>query len=347
MDLYDRILIYHQAVIGDMIMAIPAMQAIRANFPNATIDLLAISGVKGSIQRTLIEPLNIFDHQTYIETYGSTLNRFIPRLKIITSMIRCNYPTVFMLTYKPLWYEYFFFQLAGVKNIISLADWSLKKGNKKANDVLLDNLANYGIPCQNFRGRPNLFFSKKEKEQGENIFNSLQVPPASTPILVGISGRRSITHYPLISYRNILNTIIECYNLFPIFIASPEEGKSIEEFQKSLSQKNSIGAILSANEDYTLRELICAMSHCKFYLGNDTGSIHLASLASLPCIGLYSSLDAGHLFYPIGQEHIILQNPPVCAGCNLMKCPKGTPPPCLTSIKEKDVIKAVEEIMAK
>ena len=57
----QRILIYHQACIGDLLMALPAMQAIRQFYPEAQIDLLAVSAVPGSIQKTLIEPLNLFE----------------------------------------------------------------------------------------------------------------------------------------------------------------------------------------------------------------------------------------------------------------------------------------------
>lgn len=50
----QRILIYHQACIGDLLMALPAMQAIRQFYPEAQIDLLAVSAVVSVILRTFV-----------------------------------------------------------------------------------------------------------------------------------------------------------------------------------------------------------------------------------------------------------------------------------------------------
>lgn len=335
----QRILIYHQACIGDLLMALPAMQAIRQFYPEAQIDLLAISAVPGSIQKTLIEPLNLFEKMTFLETYGNFFQRLLPRIKIIKAM-RCanEYDKVFMLTFNPRWFEYFVFQSAGVKDLISLADWSLAKGWRRANDVMLDALESYGIPCAAFRGLPDLKMTKEEIAQGETLFQSLAVPVDGIPVLMCVGGRQSASRFPLVRYLALLKNLIPRLGLYPVFLCGNAERKKTADFIKELGT----GKIFSADKAFSLREVLCGLRYFRFYLGNDTGAIHLAAAAGLPCIGLYGDRDGGRFFYPMGSHHVILQASMECQGCGRLVCPKGNPPPCLLAIPDEKIIQTVE-----
>ena len=336
-----KILVYHQACIGDMLMAIPAFQAIRAAFPQAVIDLFCVSGVPGSIQIQLIEPLHLFDHIRTIETFGSFTRRIIPRLRIVHSMMNCKYDNVFMVTFTPKWYEYFFFQHAGVKNLFSLPLWSRRKGMKRANDILLDSLEREGIPCGKFRGIPNLMFAKEEERSGEALFNSLPIPPGKIPFVTCIGGRKTSCRFPLSRYLPLLNKLIPEFELFPVFLCGKDDRAMTESFIRELGT----GCLLSADERLPLRTLICALRHFRFYLGNDTGPIHLAAAGGIPCIGIYGGQGCGNFFHPMGEGHIILQAHVPCSGCNLQTCTRAKEPPCIQQIKDEDIFQAVADLL--
>lgn len=87
------------------------------------------------------------------------------------------------------------------------------------------------------------------------------------------------------------------------------------------------GRALVCCYDFSLRDVLCSLRYFHCYIGNDTGAIHLAAAAGLPCIDLYGARDGGHFFYPMGAHHAILQEPVECQGCGCQVCPKGTPPP--------------------
>ncbi len=342
-NLYNKILVYHQAAIGDMVMAISAMQAIRANFPNSQIDLLAISSVKGSIQRSLIEPLNIFNNTFFIEHFGSSLKRLPPKIKITKKILSARYDTVFMLSYGPKWYEYMLFQLSHIKNIISLSDWSCGQVNRCYCDVFLDKLEYYGLKTKKFRGIPNLHLSDTEIENGNIFYNSLDIPQGSIPILCCITAGKRSSLYSYEKYKNIILKIKKEYNIYPVFICSEEEISSVNLFIESLKPSCEAGILTSKGN---LRELVCAIKNFRFYLGNDTGSIHLAALAGLRCIGVYSSSTLGKSFYPIGEGHIIIQNHILeCCGCYRDVCPYGEVSPCIDLISEDDVVDKVREMI--
>lgn len=336
-----RILVYHQACIGDMLMAIPAFQAIRSAFPQAVIDLFCVSGVPGSIQLQLIEPLHLFDHIRTIETFGSLAQRFIPRLRIIHAMMNCKYDNVFMVTFTPKWYEYFFFQHAGVKNLFSLPLWSRNKGMKRANDILLDSLEREGIPCGKFRGIPDLKLSDAEKRSGKALFDSLRLPQDKIPFVSCIGGRKSSCRFPLSRYLPLLKKMIPEFDLFPVFLCGMDDREMTGSFVRELGS----GCLLSADDRLPLRTLICSLQHFRFYLGNDTGPIHLAAAAGVPCIGLYGAQGCGNTFHPMGDDHIILQTPMPCSGCNLPSCAKAEEPLCIRQLRDEDIVQAVSNLL--
>ena len=65
---------------------------------------------------------------------------------------------------------------------------------------------------------------------------------------------------------------------------------------------------------------IAALERCAFYLGNDTGTMHMAVAAGIPCVAVFSSRDFPGNWYPYGNGHVVFRTPIKCEGCFLEKC---------------------------
>ena len=86
------------------------------------------------------------------------------------------------------------------------------------------------------------------------------------------------------------------------------------------------------------------MSKCQFFIGNDTGTIHMAAAAGLRCLGIYAAHDLPGLWSPYGQGHIVLRNDTLeCAGCKLIECPKNNE--CINSVLPSHAFTAVNTII--
>jgi heptosyltransferase-3 len=88
-------------------------------------------------------------------------------------------------------------------------------------------------------------------------------------------------------------------------------------------------------------ESAAALSRCTFYLGNDTGTMHLAAVMGLPCVAVFTSRDNREVWEPWGSSHTILRRELACSGCLLERC-EVERMRCLDLISTEDVWAAVE-----
>ncbi|MEY4580894.1 MAG: hypothetical protein RL701_5597 [Pseudomonadota bacterium] len=67
-------------------------------------------------------------------------------------------------------------------------------------------------------------------------------------------------------------------------------------------------------------ESAAALAHCGLYLGNDTGTMHLAASMGVPCIAVFTSRENRDTWAPWGEQHAILRRDLPCSGCMLERC---------------------------
>ena len=86
------------------------------------------------------------------------------------------------------------------------------------------------------------------------------------------------------------------------------------------------------------------LRHCSAYVGNDTGTMHLAAMAGVPCIALFSARDNPGKWEPYGEGHTVLRREVDCAGCMLEVC-NVQANKCLRLITVEEVLGAVEGVL--
>jgi heptosyltransferase III len=72
--------------------------------------------------------------------------------------------------------------------------------------------------------------------------------------------------------------------------------------------------------------------------------MHLAAMAGLPCVGLFSARDYPGLWEPYGEGHTILRKEISCAGCMLEICAEKANA-CLKLITVDEVMSATTELL--
>ena len=89
--------------------------------------------------------------------------------------------------------------------------------------------------------------------------------------------------------------------------------------------------------------LAALLKDCEFYVGLDTGAMHLAAAVGRPVVAVFGG---GHWprFRPSARQAISVVQPLPCFGCN-WDCHFGDGP-CVKTIPASDVIQAVERILA-
>ena len=87
------------------------------------------------------------------------------------------------------------------------------------------------------------------------------------------------------------------------------------------------------------------LERCIAYVGNDTGTMHLAAMSGVPCVAIFSARDSPGRWDPYGERHIVLRRDVACAGCLLEVCERYDNK-CLKQIGVEDVYGAMKKQLA-
>jgi heptosyltransferase-2 len=94
----------------------------------------------------------------------------------------------------------------------------------------------------------------------------------------------------------------------------------------------------------TLDQLIDELRQCRLLLTNDTGTMHLAALLDVPVVAIFGSTEP-RLTGPLGNGHIVLRHHVECSPCFLRECPIDFR--CMNAVSADEVARAVLSMLAK
>lgn len=94
----------------------------------------------------------------------------------------------------------------------------------------------------------------------------------------------------------------------------------------------------------TLEQLIDELRRCSLLLTNDTGTMHLAALLGVPVVAVFGSTEP-RLTGPLGNGHIVLRHHVECSPCFLRECPIDFR--CMKAVTADEVTGAVLSMLAK
>jgi ADP-heptose:LPS heptosyltransferase len=62
------------------------------------------------------------------------------------------------------------------------------------------------------------------------------------------------------------------------------------------------------------------LEQCRFFVGHDSGPMHLASCVGIPCVAIFAARSKPRQWFPRGNKNRILYHHTDCAGCGLDVC---------------------------
>jgi heptosyltransferase-2 len=92
----------------------------------------------------------------------------------------------------------------------------------------------------------------------------------------------------------------------------------------------------------TLDELISELRECRAILTNDTGTMHLATLLDIPVVAIFGSTEP-QLTGPLGENHVVVRQHVECSPCFLRECPIDFR--CMKEVTTQEVVRAMMSIL--
>lgn len=93
----------------------------------------------------------------------------------------------------------------------------------------------------------------------------------------------------------------------------------------------------------TLRQWMALLDKCRLVVTNDSGGMHLAAAVGLPVVAVFGSTDADSTG-PLGRWTRVVRRPVACSPCGLRECPIDFR--CMTGVTVDDVYQTALELVA-
>jgi len=352
-----NILIFHIGSLGDTLVAVPALKAVRNYFTEAHITILCDQQPDDRYIQTreLLDGSGLVD-DFIVYPAGRRIQekvRDVTRLwKTALSLHRVHYDgLVYLIRGERSNYlvkrDLLFFRLIGIRRFFGHRRPHFPPSNQAPrplqavphqSDQLLSRLATTGIPVPPLGdGQMDVGISMEERcaldyLASENV-------PFRTRVCVGVGpgSKMPAKVWPAERFFEVVSMLIWKHDVWPVVFGGPED----RALGLKLVERWGCGSVVAG--ELGIRQGIAALERCLLYLGNDTGTMHMAAAAGIPCVAVFSSRDYPGNWYPYGNGHVVFRTSIDCEGCMLQVCPKSNS--CLSAISPEDVFYAAERIL--
>jgi ADP-heptose:LPS heptosyltransferase len=209
-------------------------------------------------------------------------------------------------------------------------------------DHLLQRLAHSGVPTQMPPAEAfDLSLTPEETAAARHWLAENCPADAAQNRLVGFGpgSKWASKVWPEERFAQVGRRLIEEFDLFPVVLGGAED----QELGGRLLAAWGRGA--NAAGRLNIRQAAALLQNCRLYVGNDTGTMHLAAAAQIPCVAPFSAQDWPGRWYPFGEQHTVLRKYVPCEGCLLAVCDRQLE--CLTGISADEVFQACRAILSK
>ena len=323
--------------LGDTLCAVPAYKAIQKQYPAAR-RILMMYGRKFPSSKEIFEAVIPFDeYLLFEESIGQKFAYYYSLMKKIRGL------KVDLLFYLPgpnfslfrIMRDMAFFKAAKCKNACGF-HLSIHNFFKEAQRAyrqfdpepvrLMKLLQNAGIQEGIHWDIPQISFPLQEK----NSHPTVAVHP---------SARIPVKKWPIERFSTVCRYLQEHYKATIVIIGGKDASEETKTLIQSLSKP-----IIDLTGKTTYLEAAEILRQCDFLLTNDTGPLHLAEAVGTPIIGIYSARNFPNVWYPVGDNHIIIRKEVDCQICYLEECPIMI---CIKRISTEEVIDACKRMLEK
>ncbi len=340
-----KILVFRIGNIGDNVCAIPSMVAIRENFLQAEISLLSSPGRHG-----LFGAKELFKNATFLTStiiyYQDDIRTLKGKIDLINKLRAEKFELFIELPQDLANFgsevrNLFLAKLIGVKyafgfrvNTIRIFRNIQSKYINFDNEVkrLLLILEKEGLKI----GDP-LFKLDASEEDKKIVNNFLKDINGKKMIAINPGTKRQTNLWPLERFAEVGKRLIKERDAIVIILGSQDDNIRANRLKELMGD----GAINAAGK-FTAIQAVEFLKYCRLLISGDTGAVHMAVVAGIPIVGIYSARDFRNKWFPYGKDNIIFRKQIKCQVCFLEKCRHLS---CLNAINSDEVYNAAEKIL--
>ena len=335
----NNILIRATNWVGDAVMTLPALEAVRENFPSASITVIARPWVAPVFENhPAVNNILIYNRHTGIK---KNICEFFHLAGIIRKN-RFDLAVLFQNAFEAAFLAY----LGRARYRLGFDSdgrgFLLTHRIKRTDEIFGVHQVEYYLSILKAAGlktesrNPFLYLSKKDLAKAENLLQSQGI--SKNDFILGISPGAifgSAKRWPFERFAKISDWASERWGAKVIVLGSKKE--------KDIGNKMA-GMMKNKAADFcgttSLGEAMGLIAGCSFFVTNDSGLMHVAAALGVPTLAIFGSTD--HVATgPRGSKTRIIRHDIACSPCLKPECP--TDFKCMLSIEPEEVWDEMEK----
>jgi len=351
MDIH-RILIVRLSAVGDVIRTLPAVKALKEDYPSSSITWVAEEPSRRLLEsQPEIDEVLLFPRKRWAEGMKSARGiwRTIGEVRGFVSDLRSRKFDV-ALDFHGILKSGLISFFSGSPNRIGFDRRSSKEGNFLFSNAKVrlgeermsrfqrnfSLLRGMGLEVKGFH--PSLHIPPQDREYVESFFNKISTPVRRPLIAIhpGTSPKTIYKRWMPDRYAQLADRLVSELRATVVFTWGPDELEWVEDMRREMKEPSILGP-----RTESLTELGEVFRRCDLYIGGDTGPMHIASLTGTPVVVIYGPTDP-IVNEPLGR-HKKVSKEVGCNPCRKRSCKELT---CLKIVSVDDVLKAAKEILS-
>ena len=335
-----RILIIFLSGVGNSIIFLPIIEALKNNLKDVEIDIIVGNKAVHDIFQTFANINSIYIYSHAYPKRSNLLSKTLSRINLFWKLKNKKY-NYFLSTSLSSVKEGLFGLLLGSKSRIGF-------GQTKLNSLIYTNLIEINSSQHEFDLRKNILpiFKINKFPDIPTIDVPKKLDGYATSILKKTSGHivigihpgshETLTHkrWPIQNFGLLLQNLDSVYKCKFLFLGSATEIDLGEKLGQLVPESNCMNLIGKTS----IIETTALIKQCDFFISNDTALMHIASAVGTQGLAIFgpSSIIKNH---PLNNNIQMLYNSDcdtqlnqMCNDCNKKFIHDKTPPSCLTNI---------------
>ncbi|PIV39313.1 MAG: hypothetical protein COS29_03245 [Candidatus Omnitrophica bacterium CG02_land_8_20_14_3_00__42_8] len=316
-----KILFITLSNIGDVILTLPVLSALKDNFPDACIDIV-VGPRPEQVFRKDPRVNTIFIYNKHAGLRDKM--EFIKRLKAERYDLAIDMKTSLL----PV--------LIAAKNRTGL--FPMPKSKIKHRRLMhLESLGPFGI---NYREQKNIYIDDESRNEIDRVLRDSKVK--DTDMLIGVSpGSRShLKQWKKQGFIDVISNIIKNPQYKVVLIGDSNEAGFSKEIANAVNQQD---CLIDLTGKTSLNELFALIERFNLLLTCDSAGMHIASDLGVKVVAIFGPTDPEE-YGPKGDKDIVIRRTLKCSPCKKAQCKFGTYE-CMYSISSEEVLAAVHKLI--
>lgn len=291
----EKILIIHQGALGDMILSLPCLHALRTSLPDCSFDVAGYPRILSLLHnRFYADSIISVDSSAFASLYSEDGNA--PH-DMQDYLRECEEIFVFGGASQEI-------LLSNIKKISEKKPYRISTfpqiSRSHVVDFQLEQIGAYGFSVSMLK--PRLFVHENDITDSEEFLRRKGISPYDQPVIAvhpGSGGKRK--NWPVENFLLCIDILYLKARACFLIIEGPADEALRQPFRTELTH---IPKLFLSNLDLPL--LAAIIKQCALYMGNDSGITHSAAALGTPTVALFGPTDPD-VWGPRGNRVSILR----------------------------------------